>query len=492
MNYRIIPNQIGGGNIGRVYLIEDTQNKNNKLIAKIFPDHYLDQYNNEKSILEILSSNSPFNNYIIKIKNININLEGIPDDVHYILFDYLHHGNLSKYLLHMELFTPISEDYVKLICFKMLKALKVMHNNDISHNKIDLINIMFDDEFNPIIIHFSEAKRDNYNNFSDDFKGLGKILAKLMTNGRFLNFEFYEKKNCNVITDNTKKKYKDTKFWKVYGKEIPKEFITFFNMLMSEREINIDDLLNHRWLNSMPKSDVEKCNIENNYKKYFFGRHQTLSEIEKREKEEIDVDSIINTSNNNSFNNISLIGSYRSIDNTNKIYQISKLEIKEINNIPEGIVFDCIEISFRFDEIIDISNFIYNYILKLEEIIQNIDVSKINIENDEKYLSFSINVKTNENYNNTIIDDDDEADNNEEKKNSNNINNNNIIYEDENNEDEYLNMKIELLKYSKITEFKEIYYLMFNYIDGEIYDYYHYLKIIKEKAKNLLKNKCFD
>ena len=28
---------------------------------------------------------------------------------------------------------------------------------------------------------------------------------------------------------------------------------------------------------------------------------------------------------------------------------------------------------------------------------------------------------------------------------------------------------------------------MFNYIDGEIYDYYNYLKIIKEKAKKLLK-----
>lgn len=125
--------------------------------------------------------------------------------------------------------------------------------------------------------------------------------------------------------------------------------------------------------------------------------------------------------------------------------------------------------------------------LKLEEIIQNIDTTKISTQKDDNYLFFSVNIKTEENNNDEIIDDD-EINNNEEKQDSNNINYNNIIYENENNENEYLNIKIELLKYSKITtDYKEKYYLMFNYIDGEIYDYYNYLKIIKEKAKKLLK-----
>ena len=195
MNFRIVSNQIRGGSPGKLYLIMEIDNQNNVLVAKIFHAQYFEQYNNEKRILELLSSDNPFNNYIIKIKNININLVDIPDEMHFILFDYLQFGKLSKYLLHMELFTPISQDYVKIIGFKLLKALKVMHDNDVSHNKIDLNNIIFDNEFNPIIINFSEARRDNYNNFIDDFRGLGKTLAKLMTNGRFLNFEYYEKKN---------------------------------------------------------------------------------------------------------------------------------------------------------------------------------------------------------------------------------------------------------------------------------------------------------
>ena len=117
--------------------------------------------------------------------------------------------------------------------------------------------------------------------------------------------------------------------------------------------------------------------------------------------------------------------------------------------------------------------------LKLEEIIQNIDTTKISTQKDDNYLFFSVNIKTEENNNDEIIDDD-EINNNEEKQDSNNINYNNFIYENENNENEYLNIKIELLKYSKITtDYKEKYYLMFNYIDGEIYDYYNYLKIIK-------------
>ena len=265
------------------------------------------------------------------------------------------------------------------------------------------------------------------------------------------------------------------------------DIIHFFDILKKEREINIDDLLKNNWLNSIPKSGIEKINLEDKYKNYFKERYKTLKEFEDGEKEEIDINSIINTSNNNSFNT-SILDFCRSIiDNTNKIDEISKLKIQEIDYKPEGIVFDFIEISISLDEIKDISNFLYTYMLKLEEIIENIDTTKISTQKDDNYLSFSVNVKTEENNNDEIIDDD-EINNNEERQDSNNINYNNFIYENENNENEYLNIKIELLKYSKITtDYKEKYYLMFNYIDGEIYDYYNYLKFIKEKAKKLLK-----
>ena len=97
-----------------------------------------------------------------------------------------------------------------------------------------------------------------------------------------------KKKNIFLITDNTKKKYRDSKFWHIYGKDIPQEFIHFFNILMKEREINIDDLLNNNWLNSIPKSGVEKINLEDKYKNYFKERYKTLKEFEDGENLKID------------------------------------------------------------------------------------------------------------------------------------------------------------------------------------------------------------
>ena len=500
MNFSIISNQIGCGSLGKVYLIKEIGSQNNILIAKIFDAEYLAQYNNEKEILDSLSSNDVHNNYIIKIKNININLEGdIPYNNHFIIFDYLKNGNLSKYLIKMDLYTPIPQDYVKLICFKLLKALNVIHNNDISHNKMDLNNIIFDNDFNPIVIHFSEAKRNNNGNFIDDFKGLGKILAKLMTNGKFQNYEFYKKKKCYVIIDNAKKMYNAKNYWKFYGNNenivIPQEFIDLFNILMSNKPINIDDLINSQWLYSIVSNTKQFKIIENNCKKYFYNRYNNILEFEKQYREEInDINSMINTTNNNLFNFSSLLDSCRSID-TSKINDISKLKIKEINNEVNGILFDYIEIIINLDDYRDISSIFYNYMLKLEEIIQNLDKTKINIEYDEKYLSFTINIKMEEKNNYEIMDDEI---NNEEKQDYNNINNNNIInddnfiYEDENNENENLEIKVELLKCCQKTDcFVEKYYLMFNCVEGEICDYYHYLKIFLEKAKKLLKSKCF-
>ena len=48
---------------------------------------------------------------------------------------------------------------------------------------------MFDDDFNPIIIHFSEAIRNN-TNYRKDFVGLAEILGQLMTSGKMINIKF--------------------------------------------------------------------------------------------------------------------------------------------------------------------------------------------------------------------------------------------------------------------------------------------------------------
>ena len=63
-----------------------------------------------------------------------------------------------------------------------------------------------------------------------------------------------------------------------------------------------------------------------------------------------------------------------------------------------------------------------------------------------------------------------------------------LIFDEDENEN--LEIKIELVKYIEQNEvYHERYFLMFNYIQGETFDYYHYLNIIREKAKELLNTK---
>jgi serine/threonine protein kinase len=93
----------------------------------------------------------------------------------------------------------IKEIYVKLLCYKLLKGLQKCHENNICHNKIDIKNIMFDNDFNPIIIHFSEASLINNKNFNKDFIGLGIVLAKLMTSGKFISYKYDKNKKRFVF-----------------------------------------------------------------------------------------------------------------------------------------------------------------------------------------------------------------------------------------------------------------------------------------------------
>ena len=235
-NYRIISDQIGSGIIGKVHQIQLVQQPYTILIAKIFEEKGEEQYNNEKNILSIiLNLNIYNNNYIIKLKNIYIILDFInyfPYNSKYILFDYLQYGNLSKYLSNINQLSDIPEQFTKLICYKLLKGLQILHNNNISHNKIDINNIMFDNNFNPIIIHFSEAFINHDNNYKNDFRGIGKIIAKMMTSGKYMYLKFNKIKKYFEIIDCAKRKIRETDFWNIFKEKIGKEFTNFFDKLL--------------------------------------------------------------------------------------------------------------------------------------------------------------------------------------------------------------------------------------------------------------------
>lgn len=504
-SYIIISEQLGSGSIGKVYIIQAINPPKTKLIAKIFEKRFEEQYECEKNILSQLSNlNESNNNYIIKLKNINISLNFLnmfPNDSKYLLFDVLEYGNFSKYLDNIKFFSDIPEKYIKLICYKLLKGLKIIHNNEICHNKIDENNIMFDNEFNPIIIHFSEAYINNDNIFRKDFQGLAKILAKLMTSGKFVNIKVNRKYKILVIIDNAKREIPESQFWQ--NLEIKKNFIDFFNLLLKSKiPLNIDDLLNNEWLkeiidiDSNDNNNIKKLKeIENNLKNYFKDIHSKILEFEKHNNKQIvtNIDSIINIEKKNNNSLISqFIGANKSLEITNEKDYNFNLEIRKINNEPKGIFFDFMEIIINTnnDYDYDKSNFFYYFMYNLQSNIENFENVKTTIDISKVYLSFNITFE--EMKNKEEIDDND--DKNEINicdkcdKNDNLYIDDQLIFDEDENEN--LEIKIELVKYIEQNEvYHERYFLMFNYIQGETFDYYHYLNIIREKAKELLNTK---
>ena len=130
---------------------------------------------------------------------------------------------------------------------------------------------------------------------------------------------------------------------------------------------------------------------------------------------------------------------------------------------------------------------------------QNIIENALNIKIDysTKYLSFTINFEDNKNDEKNEEDkankneDIDECNGNDEEKNDYIDDDDNLNISDDEDNTENLIINVEFLEYNKKNNIGDIYndtyYLMFHHIQGEICDYYFYLKQLKEIAKQLLK-----
>jgi hypothetical protein len=397
----------------------------------------------------------------------------------------------------MENYPDISEEFVKLFCFKLLKALRIIHSYKICHSKLDILNIMLDSEFNPTIIHFSEAFIiNNINNLRKDFEGLANILASMITQGKVLHCKYDHTKKYFEITDNFKRKLRDTKFWKMYEesqKKDIKKFISFFNRLIKTKIGNIDELFNHEWLIDLSRNVNYLNEIENQSRIYFQKRYQYLFESKKNESSiKVDLNSILNEPinyNTNLFNN-----QFNKGECNNDEYKYN-LEIRKIENEPKGILFDYIEIitnNINNNNNKEKSCIPYNFMIEFQNCIESLNL-EIGIKFSKQNLSYTLTI--NDQKNNEIKD----QKNNEIKEDDTNNSDdcqeecNDFIDDDRSSEEddsESLIIKIELLQYNKKNDYDDYYidkyFLMFNYIQGEIYDYYFYLKKLKEEAKILL------
>ena len=305
-NYEICSNPLGNGKNCEVYKIKEKNHPHSILIAKIYENSRRKYYEKEKRILLKISNSNDveINDYLIHIKNINARLEiskQFKADSTLLTFDFLMHGNIQDYISLKSFGKPISEIYIKLLCYKLLLGLKKIHNNNISHNKIDIRNLMFDDNFNPIIIHFGNAIiSDNHQN---DFFGLGLILVGLISSKKIISYKFNKKQNNYIFRFYSTNNYfhesscEESVFWKILESNknviISKEFIDFFHLLViPDKILNIDELFNNIWLKDIKIYHKE---IEQNFREEFKNNYFFLSQSQK----------LVNNFNNNpNLNNI--------------------------------------------------------------------------------------------------------------------------------------------------------------------------------------------
>ena len=160
---------------------------------------------------------------------------------------------------------------------------------------------MFDDNFNPIIIHFGNAIiSDNHQN---DFFGLGLILVGLISSKKIISYKFNKKQNNYIFRFYSTNNYfhesscEESVFWKILESNknviISKEFIDFFHLLViPDKVLNIDELFNNIWLKDIKIYHKE---IEQNFREEFKNNYFFLSQSQK----------LVNNFNNNSnLNNI--------------------------------------------------------------------------------------------------------------------------------------------------------------------------------------------
>ena len=286
-------------------------------------------------------------------------------------------------------------------------------------------------------------------------------MAKLITNGKFKNCKYSETEKCFKIKSGQTKLIKDSIFWGSFEKEISKDFINFFNILLfPNSNINIDDLFKHKWLEKINNDKNYYDDVQKKTETFFQNRYNKLVLSENDEPNVIDTSSILNSEESNHFKknlfDFSNIDFNRSHTDDNSC----KLEINEIKHELKGILNDYIEIQLIPNDNFDSKNFFFEFMNELEKALNNSDDLEIIWGKDS--MEFTI-IKEEKN----------------EKQNSDEI-----IEDDDNLS---LNINLELLKYTDSNEENDKYYLVMNLVQGDILEYYNFLKKIKKEAKQILK-----
>jgi len=482
----------------------------------------------------------------------NENMFKIPKEIRKESLKFLFFENLSKLSLcdYISFYKEkLKEIHAKYLCYELLCAIEKLQKYNILHNKLDVTsNIMFDDDFNIKIIHFCEAQKINNNNkykLNNDLFKLAILLIKFISGKKIKSIIYNKNDNKYEIIDNDEifksKRIEESQFWKRLEKEnninVSKQFSDFvLNLVKAKKEeklVKISDLLNDEWLKEI-KNDIQthEENFKNDFKLFYDtinedkdlnnpieadyndmnnnGGNEAMSAINinikdgklipslKREKRVLPLKS----PNQNNINKNNQIQTNKQIENQ---IPISFIQQNNINNeVSKSILrafpktnknsennepreekhifrprkddFNYLKISIKNTENKDINQAVINFMKVFKnDIKEYYAMNDININFDDiKDLSFKIC------YEIPPIHFDDEDD---------------IEFLDEDFEQKVKNsqnfeIKVELLEgEDNKNPFINTYFLVFRGISIGKEDFYDYLKILKDIAKNSLKKK---
>ena len=319
-NYKIRDIQLGKDKHCKIYIIQENISKK-ELIVKIYENPRHIYYKSESDILRLLNENysSDENKFFVMYKNIhfNQNMFIIPNEVEqfnleFLFYDYLPKLSLFDYLTHTK--EKIKEIHAKFLCYKLLIAIEKLHTIDILHNKIDISNIMFDDDFNFKLIHFSEAKIANDKlKLNKDIFEIAQIMAKILSYGKYSSINYDRKNKVYIIFYNDKKNntpMEESKFWNMLklldNINISKEFLEFFHIIINAKKskelVDINELLKNEWLNEIEKDIVKYKNI---FKEDFEELYNIIIEDNiKNSTINIDIKNIIENKNTELYSNL--------------------------------------------------------------------------------------------------------------------------------------------------------------------------------------------
>ena len=501
-NYNIISQQKGKDIHSKVYLLKE-QDTGKELIVKIYESSRHKYYRKECLILELI--NNSYNNFeykndfFVMYKEIEFQPQMflIPDEVigfnlQFLFFDYLPNFSLLDYISGEKQY--LEEIHVKYLCFELLMAIKNLHKIKVCPNNLDISNIMLDSNFQTKMIHFCEAEvivSDDINDisakFNNDFFYLGKILAKLISFGKFKTINFNKKKNhFEIKTNFQKNSIEETTFWKMletFNINISKEFFNFFHILINAKKlkeiVDIDNLLKNEWLDEINQQlEICKNKFLNDFKNIY---QKIIEDREIENKIDIDLKDIIDINNNknedsiiksilpkndlefdkylsgeqltekssendnlinynNSLSNDSILNSsiQNLVDKNNSLNEMNMNNIKNINNNINNNIYNNVPMNNNMS--MNNQMPMHNYMIMNNNVSMNINMNVINQNNNN--FKINDNIINSNNFSNNVFG------NINMINNSNNINNN--IYNLNNN----INLNQNINNFNNINNYK--------------------------------------